>query len=356
MIKSDFGGRSLLGAASSLFLVLFLAISLTACGSDEEAAAQNSDDIEYTIGEPVQDTTIAAIVTSEYGSDTLSTQAFRNQFQRISAQVPQIQGDADQARELRKNIVEDFVLRHALFGEADRLGVAADTAAVQQRLQQLKGQFPSEEAFQQALASDDISEEELRGNIRDMLRQEQMFERFTEDVADPAEQEVEDFRETRAQQVRASHILFLVPEGASEQRRDSVQQVAEAVLDSIEAGVSFAEMARKHSGDGTAQMGGDLGFFSRGQMVEPFEEAVYALADSGDVTDELVRTRYGYHIIQLTGRRTGELMDTTQARQLILRDRRREAIEEEIEGLRGKVTVRLNEQVVDADLNVESAE
>src|SRR5690606_29926850 len=218
-------------------------------------------------------------------------------------------------------------------------------------LAQVKGQFPSEEAYQQALAADNISEDELRGNISDMLRQEQMFERFSESVQDPSEQEVTDFRQSRAEQVRASHILFLVPQGAAQERRDSIRQVAQAVLDSIRAGADFAEMARRHSDDGTAQMGGDLGFFSRGQMVEPFEEAAYALPDSGQVTSELVETQYGYHIIQQTGRRTAELMDTTQARQLMLRDRQREAIESEIDNLREKVTVRLNPGVVQAELN-----
>lgn len=356
MTQSDFGSSRPFRAAT-LFVALFLTISLGACGSDDEASAQaDESELTYQMGDPIDDPAIAAIVTSDYGSDTLAADEFRDRFDRIAAQVPQIQNDADQARELRKNIVEDFVLRHALFGEADQIGLNADTAAVNERLEQVKGQFPNEEAYEQALASDDLSEEELRTNITDMLRQEQMFERFSEDVVEPSEQEVTEFRESRAEQVRASHILFLVPQGADEQRRDSIRQVAESVLDSVEAGTEFAELARRHSDDGTAQMGGDLGFFSRGQMVEPFEEAVYALPDSGAVTDDLVETQYGFHIIQLTGRRTAELMDTTQARQLMLRDRQREAIEGEIETLREKVTVRLNPQVVQADLNASEVE
>ncbi len=351
MTQSDFGARRPFPAAHVL-VAFFLTITLAACGSGDEASAQSDEsELTYKMGEPITDANLAAIVTSDYGSDTLTSAEFQDRFERIATQVPQLRTDPDQARELRKNIVEDFVLRHALFGEADRVGVTADTGAVSLRLAQVKGQFPSEEAYQQALAADNISEDELRGNISDMLRQEQMFERFSESVQDPSEQEVTDFRQSRAEQVRASHILFLVPQGAAQERRDSIRQVAQAVLDSIRAGADFAEMARRHSDDGTAQMGGDLGFFSRGQMVEPFEEAAYALPDSGQVTSELVETQYGYHIIQQTGRRTAELMDTTQARQLMLRDRQREAIESEIDNLREKVTVRLNPGVVQAELN-----
>src|SRR5690606_16563042 len=317
MTQSDFGARRPFPAAHVL-VAFFLTITLAACGSGDEASAQSDEsELTYKMGEPITDANLAAIVTSDYGSDTLTSAEFQDRFERIATQVPQLRTDPDQARELRKNIVEDFVLRHALFGEADRVGVTADTGAVSLRLAQVKGQFPSEEAYQQALAADNISEDELRGNISDMLRQEQMFERFSESVQDPSEQEVTDFRQSRAEQVRASHILFLVPQGAAQERRDSIRQVAQAVLDSIRAGA-------------------DLGSCSRGQMVEPFEAAAYALPDSGQVTSELVETQYGYHIIQQTGRRTAELMDTTQARQLMLRDRQREAIESEIDNLREK--------------------
>src|SRR5690606_37361941 len=126
------------------------------------ASAQESTETpQYTMGEPLADTAFAAVVTSEYGSDTLMTTEFREIIDRVTRQMPQLAMNADQSRELRKNIVEDFVLRHALFGEADRLGVRADSADVEQRLGQIKSQFPSEEAFQQALASDNVSEVEL---------------------------------------------------------------------------------------------------------------------------------------------------------------------------------------------------
>lgn len=341
--------------ATSFVFALFLAVALTACGSGDDASAQSDAEAQYEMGEPLSDSSLAAIVTSEFGTDTLTAQEFQGQFSRIAAQVPQVQADANQARELRKNIVEDFVLRHALFGEADQLGVGADTAQVSQRLQQIKSQFPSEEAYQQALQSDNLSEEQLRENIQEMIKQEEMFTRYAESAEQPSADEIEEYRQNQAQQVRASHILFLTQNLTDAEARDSIREVAEAVLDSVESGVDFAELAQRHSDDGTAQQGGDLGFFSRGQMVPPFEEAVYALSDSGDVAPEIVETQYGYHIIKLTGRQTGELMDSTQAQQMIVRDRRNEAVQEEVDALKGRVTVRINPTVVDADLNAASA-
>jgi parvulin-like peptidyl-prolyl isomerase len=71
---------------------------------------------------------------------------------------------------------------------------------------------------------------------------------------------------------------------------------AQDVLRKLEAGESFDDLARIFSRCPSSRQGGDLGVFSRGQMVEPFEEAVFAL-EPGQLSAP-VRTRFGYHVIQ----------------------------------------------------------
>lgn len=92
----------------------------------------------------------------------------------------------------------------------------------------------------------------------------------------------------------ASHILFRVPQGATQEQIDSVRTAAEAVRASVTP-ANFGEMAQRHSADGSAQMGGYLGVFARGQMVPEFERAVVALAP-GEISP-LVQTQFGYHIV-----------------------------------------------------------
>jgi foldase protein PrsA len=73
------------------------------------------------------------------------------------------------------------------------------------------------------------------------------------------------------------------------------------LLERIKRGESFADLARELSIDrGSGKRGGDLGFFGRGRMVKPFEEAAFKL-NKGELTNEPVRTQFGYHIIKRAG-------------------------------------------------------
>lgn len=99
---------------------------------------------------------------------------------------------------------------------------------------------------------------------------------------------------------RASHILIAVPAGAPAADREKAKAKAEELLAQLrKAPASFADVARKNSQDpGSAQKGGDLDFQSRGAMVKPFEDAMFALK-KGEISD-VVETEFGYHIIMLT--------------------------------------------------------
>jgi peptidyl-prolyl cis-trans isomerase C len=325
---------------------------IAGCGARGDSAAEQVAQQQgaYQLGQPLSDSTYAVVVESEYGADTLTTRDFRAQLGMIFMQFPAVQANPEQSREVRRSIVEDFVMRHLLFGEAARTGVAADPDRVEMQMSQIRSQFPNEEAYRDALATEDLTEDSLRVTLEEMVRQQMVQEQMAENVPDPTEQDLETYRSRQAEEIRAQHILFLT-QNMGPQERDEVRRKAQAVLDSVRTGADFEAMARRHSDDGSAERGGDLNYFTRGQMVEPFEDAAFALADSGDVTPQLVETRYGFHIIRLTDRRTGELMDTDQAREMLLRERRREAVESGLDALRGRATVRIHPAIVDADLN-----
>lgn len=109
-------------------------------------------------------------------------------------------------------------------------------------------------------------------------------------------------------QVRARHILLRVPAEATPAERDSVRALAESLRERAEAGEDFAELATEYSQDpGSAARGGDLGFFGRGRMVAPFEEAAFRL-QPGEVSP-VVESPFGYHVILVEERQQPEMGD-----------------------------------------------
>ncbi|MFM7140584.1 MAG: SurA N-terminal domain-containing protein [Alphaproteobacteria bacterium] len=105
-------------------------------------------------------------------------------------------------------------------------------------------------------------------------------------------------RFTQQAEVRARHVLVKVDEGADAATRDAAKKKIEGLRKQVQDGVAFEKVAREHSEDpGTAAQGGELGFFGRGRMVKPFEDAAFSLKP-GQVS-EVVETPFGFHLIQV---------------------------------------------------------
>jgi peptidyl-prolyl cis-trans isomerase D len=133
----------------------------------------------------------------------------------------------------------------------------------------------------------------IRHVLIDMQAMEQQTVVAEADVKRYYEDNIDQF--STPEQVRASHILFKT-EGKDEA---AVRKLADEVLQKARSGADFAALAKQYSEDeGSAQNGGDLGFFGRNAMVPEFEQAAFAL-QPGQISD-LIRTQYGFHIIKVT--------------------------------------------------------
>lgn len=116
------------------------------------------------------------------------------------------------------------------------------------------------------------------------------------------------------EQRRASHVLIAFKSGAGESEKARARERAAQVLAQIRKSPDrFAEIAKKSSEDpGSASQGGDLGFFARGMMVRPFEEAAFRLKPN-QISD-LVESDFGFHIIKITGVKAGKMKSMEQVR------------------------------------------
>ncbi|NQT22171.1 MAG: peptidyl-prolyl cis-trans isomerase [Candidatus Omnitrophica bacterium] len=135
---------------------------------------------------------------------------------------------------------------------------------------------------------------------------------------------------------RASHILTESETGAGE------------VLSELKKGKDFEELARLKSIDPTAEKGGDLGYFVRGQLYPDFEKAIFGL-DEGD-TSKVFKTKFGYHIVKVTEIKPADIEKFEDIKdrigQKMSKTRRKARFNEMVENLRAKARIEIDEEML----------
>ena len=141
--------------------------------------------------------------------------------------------------------------------------------------------------------------------------------------------------------IRASHILIPADEKADDATKKKARAEADSVLKELQAGGDFAELAKKHSKDGSAAQGGDLNFFPKGQMVPAFDQAAWALKP-GQISD-VVTTPFGYHIIKVTDHRAASTVPFDQVsgriKEYLAQQQKQERAQAFIESLKQKAKI-----------------
>jgi peptidyl-prolyl cis-trans isomerase C len=136
---------------------------------------------------------------------------------------------------------------------------------------------------------------------------------------------------------RASHIVI--------DTREEAQEIKEI----LNQGASFEELAGERSRDTTSKKGGDVGYFSKGQLIPEFENACFAL-EVGEVSD-IVKTKFGYHVIKLTDRKSPEVQEFSSVSELIkkelAREQKKELLEQLTDGLKSKAKITVNEELLE---------
>ena len=161
--------------------------------------------------------------------------------------------------------------------------------------------------------------------IFDPANFEEKIEVSDSEVKEYYDQDSEQFYEP--EKVRARHILFKLKKDVSKEEEDKLREKALSVLAKLKKGSSFEKMAEKYSEDSsTAKKGGDLGYFKKGQMVKPFEEAAFSMK-KGE-TSELVRSQYGIHIILVEDNNPAYILPLEEVREKIVKEIKLEQAQE----------------------------
>ncbi len=229
---------------------------------------------------------------------------------------------------LRDRIVNELVLKEIINQEVEKRGIEITKEEIQKRKDEIIEKLGSKEKMDELLSQNGISNKKFEEDIKSELKIDKLI-KATKNV-DVTDKEVKDFyNQNKAQfnfpeRVRASHILIDVNPAQIKQEIISQDKKGTLTSDEIEKKTQeeidkkmelakevrqkaaqnpkdFAKLAEKYSADkASASRGGDLGFFSREQMVKPFSDAAFSLKPG--VISEVVVSDYGDHIIMVTDR------------------------------------------------------
>lgn len=286
-----------------------LLIVLSACSKENAASASANPAGQQAAAQPAADTTpkpvpaelpdvIARVNGEAIGKFDLE-RAIKNVEGRAGQPVPA--GDRDR---IYRGILDQLIAYRLLTQESKSRKIEVPDAEVDARLAEIKQQFPSEEAFTQTLANQNMTVERLREDALNDMRVAKMLDSEVNTSVAVQPQDVTSFYEKnpdkfkQGERVRASHILIRTPENADAKTKEEARTKATSVLSEVKAGKDFGELAKHYSQDpGSAVKGGDLGYFTQGQMVGPFDQAAFGLKP-GAVSD-IVETPFGFHIIKV---------------------------------------------------------
>lgn len=195
--------------------------------------------------------------------------------------------DSDQGKpyldQLKSQVIGRMVEGRLISQEVNALQLDINSTEVKEQMDTLKAGFGGDEAkFQDVLKQQAMTEQELLNFVA-------LYINVTKDVT-VGDSEIEAYYEQnkgqygKPEQVQARHILV------------ETEEEAKGIIEELKAGASFEELAKAKSIDGSKEVGGELGYFGRGEMVPEFEEAAFS-QKVGTFSLEPVKSQYGYHII-----------------------------------------------------------
>jgi foldase protein PrsA len=266
-----------------LSVVCALALAASACGGEDTKTAED----------------VPADAIALVGDIEVPRAEFDELMKRAEANYKQQKRDFPKAgtpeyQDLKTRAVAFLVQRYQFRAEAEELGVTASEKEVDKKLDELKQQAfeGDEKKFAAALKREGLTEEQARQEIEDRVLQEKLYAKVTEDTK-VSEKEIEDYyAKNKAQFTQpasrdVSHIL--------------VKQKAKAdeLYAQLQAGASFATLARQNSTDtSTKKTGGKLPV-TKGSTVPPFDKRAFSLK-TGEISAP-VKTQFGWHIIKANG-------------------------------------------------------
>jgi peptidyl-prolyl cis-trans isomerase C len=218
---------------------------------------------------------------------------------------------ADQEKSAAKTLIDDEIGRTLLVLKAKESGVKVSEKMLLARLKEVKSKFKSDAVFEHRLTDRGMTVDQYKQELEIDMFMDQIIKKEIEPKIKIAEKDSRAYYKKNKSKfespdkIRASIMLLKFNPSKGKAGEQAILKKFESILDQVKNGTSFDDMAKKHSQDSLAAKGGDLGFFTRKQMLPAFSNRGFKMK-VGEIS-EIFRTGHGFHVLKVTDKKTGEL-------------------------------------------------
>lgn len=254
----------------------------------------------------------------------------------------------NRVKEMKRDVLEHLIDQELVWQTVQAKKLFASAEEIDASLQEIRSQFDSEDHFLTRITIDGFTPESYRAYVRRTASVANYMQNISAS-ATVSREDVHEFYVNNPDKfqvpetVRVRHILLRVHPSANEESRAPVRAKMDSIVNQLANGADFAALATRYSEDSSAAQGGDLGYFSHGQMVKPFDDAAFALK-VGE-TSGIVETVYGLHVLRVEDRQPPQIVPEEMASDQIydyLQDvKQRQAIRDELSALRAEAEIEI---------------
>lgn len=212
-------------------------------------------------------------------------------------------------KELKVNILNQMIDEKLLLQKAEKEKLNISDAEIDQGLDEIRSRFANEVEFQNEISKQGLTGADFRKNVGEQLVVIKLINQNVKSkISPPTEEEIKKYYKEHEEemvspeQVRVRHILIKISDESSQQ--DAKEKINDVYDKVIKDPSKFSSFAEEFSEGPSAKLGGDIGYFGKGDMVKEFEEVAFKM-EVGDVSKP-VKTRFGYHVIKLIGKKSSE--------------------------------------------------
>ena len=256
--------------------------------------------------------------------------------------------NANQEKSAAKKLIDDEIGRTLLVLKAKESGVSITKEIMEKRIKEVKAKFRSNAIFEHKLADQGLTLDQYKAELEIDLYMDQIIKKEIEPKIQVPEKEALDYYKTNKnkfttpEKVRASIILLKFNPSQGKSGEQKILKKFESILDQLRNGADFSAMAKKFSQDSLASKGGDLGYFTRKQMLPAFSDKAFKMK-TGETSD-IFRTGHGFHVLKVTDKKsegtTPFSEEKAKIKALLIQKKSSKATQEYIKVLKEKAKIK----------------